>query len=168
MPKTALVIVDVQNCFVNGNTSHLPEKIKEMVPRYEEVVFTRFVNHDRSNFAAHGYHKCKNEEESAIHPTLAQIAAGKKVFTKSTFSAFKAEGLVGHLKSKGVQEVHICGTDTEACVMASAYEAFDLGFRVKVLYGLCASCNGKEFHDAGMMVIKKSLEFDSWKPGNPF
>jgi nicotinamidase-related amidase len=157
MNNTALIIVDVQNCFVNEFTDHLPEKIKEKISEYEEVIFTRFVNHDGSNFAAHGYHKCKEEHENAIHPILAEIAKEKMVFSKHTFSAFKANGIVEYLKEKEIKELHICGTDTEACIMASAYEAFDLGFRVTVLSDLCASCNGKEFHEAGTMILKRNL-----------
>jgi nicotinamidase-related amidase len=159
MRKTSLLIVDVQNCFVNGNTDHLPERIKEIISKYPEVVFTRFVNHDGSNFATHGYLKCKDEQENAIHPILADIAAKHKVFTKNTFSAFKAEGLIEYLRENEIEEVHICGTDTEACVMASAYEAFDLGFRVRVLSELCASCNGKKYHNAGVMVLERNLGF---------
>lgn len=159
MKNTALVIVDVQNCFVTEENRDLPKMISRRIPDYEEVVFTRFLNHDGSNFAAHGYHKCKSEHESAIHPDLADIAGEHKVFTKHTFSALKAVKLVEHLKEKGIEEVHICGTDTDACVMASAYEAFDLGFRVRVLYELCASCNGKDFHEAGAKIMRRNLEF---------
>jgi nicotinamidase-related amidase len=161
MGDTVLIIVDVQNCFINGNSKHILEKIKGKIPDYSEVVFTRFVNHEGSNFAAHGYHKCKDEEESSIHTVLAEIAKEHPVFTKHTFSALKAGGIVEYLKQKDINEVHICGTDTEACIMASAYEAFDLGFRVRVLYELCASGNGEEFHEAGIKILRKNLEFSS-------
>jgi nicotinamidase-related amidase len=176
MEGTALIIVDVQNCFVTENTRHILKGIKEAIPRYSEVIFTRFVNHDETNFAVHGYHKCKSEVENAIHPKLSGIAKEHLVFTKHTFSAFKAmrpkktgassqwnsdsietDSIVEYLKEKGVEEVHLCGTDTEACVLASAYEAFDLGFRVRVLYELCASCNGEEYHEAGKKLLQKNM-----------
>jgi nicotinamidase-related amidase len=159
MDKTALIIVDVQNCFITEENKDLPKKISKRIPNYHEVIFTRFVNHDGSNFAAHGYHKCKNEHESSIHQDLAEIAKERKVFTKHTFSAFKAKGIIEYLKEKGIDEVHICGTDTDACVMASAYEAFDLGFRVRPIYELCASCNGREFHEAGKKILERNLVF---------
>lgn len=158
-----MIIVDVQNCFVNENTRHILDGIKKAVPEYAEVLFTRFMNHDKSNFAAHGYHKCKSGDENAIHPDLAEEAEKHPVFTKHTFSAFKADGIFEYLKEKNIAEVHICGTDTEACVMASAYEAFDLGFRVKVLYGLCASCNGEKLHAEGVEILKKNLGFGGEK-----
>lgn len=159
MTKTALIIIDVQNCFVTEEHKDLPKRIMERIADYEEIVFTRFVNHDRSNFSAHGYNRCKSEDENAIHPDLIDIAKEKTIFDKCAFSAFKAKGIVEHLREKGIEEVHLCGTDTDACVSASAYEAFDLGFRVTVLSELCASCNGEEFHEMGKKILKKNLEF---------
>jgi len=167
MPKIALIVIDVQNCFTNDSTSHLAERIKKHIEKnrkgYDEIVFTIFRNEPGSNFARNGYSIGMGESERMIPEPLDETAKRYPVFTKSTFSAFKAPGLMEYLKNSGIREVRLCGTDTEACVSASAYEAFDLGFDVKILAGLCASCNGKKFHEHGLQILQKSLGFNNGK-----
>ncbi len=51
----------------------------------------------------------------------------------------KQRDLFRTLTSRGIEELHLCGIDTDACVLATAYDAFDLNFRVKVLFDLCYS-----------------------------
>ncbi len=159
--KKALVVIDMQKCFCNEYTKYLPEKIKNEIETgvYGLIVFTKFVNHEKSNFHAHGYKKCMDVNENELCNEIAEAAKKHRIFEKDAFSAFKADGLVEFLKENDVTEVCLCGTDTDACVMASAYDAFDNGFRVKVLYELCASCNGNEFHQNAITLLKRNLGF---------
>jgi nicotinamidase/pyrazinamidase len=48
-------------------------------------------------------------------------------------------GLGGYLKSRGVQDVFVCGLARDYCVAWSAEDAFDTGFRVWVIWDLCRS-----------------------------
>jgi len=52
MTKKALIIIDVQNYFVNELTKSLPEKIVRYINKtdYDFVVFTKFINKKGSNF----------------------------------------------------------------------------------------------------------------------
>jgi len=161
MAKKALMIVDLQNFFIDERTTDLPRKIKERIEsgKYDEIVFTKFINQLDSNFFLNGWKHCMEPPETDIHPELALYANDSAVFEKNGFSAFRAEGLHEYLKRKGIKEVHICGTDTDACVLASAYDAFELGYDVKVLEDFCASRNGKEYHEIGLKIIKRNLEF---------
>jgi len=161
MAKKALIVVDLQNYFIGEGTLHLPRMIRERIGngKYDEVVFTKFVNREGSRFWVSGWEHCMESPETDIHPDLAALAADSPVFEKYGFSAFRAEGLPDYLRRKGICEVHICGTDTDACVLASAYDAFELGFDVRVLEDLCASRNGAEFHDMGLRIIRRNLGF---------
>ncbi|HCR80872.1 MAG TPA: hypothetical protein DIV47_00085 [Candidatus Pacebacteria bacterium] len=47
----------------------------------------------------------------------------------------------------------MCGIDTDACVLASAYEAFDLGYEVKVLKDLSRGHDGQEYVAAARKLI---------------
>ena len=48
-------------------------------------------------------------------------------------------GLGGYLKSRGVEDVFVCGLARDYCVAWSAEDAFDAGFRVTVIWDLCRS-----------------------------
>ena len=163
--KKALIVIDVQNYFINEHTAHIPSRIAEYIGRngseYGAVLFTKFVNNEKSNFfLAHGWDKCTEPPETDIHPTLARLAnnGNSHVFEKDTFSAFKNQRLVDVLRKKGINEIHLCGTDTEACVLSSAYDGFELGFTVKVLTDLCGTMNGAEFQESAKKIIEWTFE----------
>lgn len=161
MSKIALIVIDVQNYFINKNTEHLPKKIAEFIEasQFDYVLFTRFVNHPKSNFAKMlGWDKCDSSPAIDIHIALKKFAKKGQIFTKDTLSAFKSEELRRFLKKKKIEEVYLCGTDSEACVLSSAFEAFDLGFKVHILKDLCASTNGKEFHEYARTIMERNLE----------
>jgi len=168
MQKTALIVVDLQNYFIDESTRKLPGLIRGRIEsgKYDELVFTKFVNREGSRFWLSGWEHCMDPPETDIHPELARLANDSAVFEKHGFSAFRAEGLTEYLKRKNVSEVHLCGTDTDACVLASAYDAFELGFVVKVLEDLCASRNGREYHEMGLSIIRRNLEFGREGQGN--
>lgn len=161
MSKSALLIVDVQNYFMNSNTRHLPEKIAAHIntASYDFVLFTKFVNRKDSNFVKMlGWDKCNTSPETDIVPILVPFIKSSQVFEKHTLSAFKNPELEKFLKSKNINKLFVCGTDSEACVLSSAFEAFDLGHEVHILKDLCASTNGKDFHEYARTIIERNLE----------
>ena len=73
MSKTALIIIDVQNYFVNEHTKGIPEKIAQFINenKFDFVLFTKFVNHEGSNyFKLLNWHKCLGSPDTDIYPTL--------------------------------------------------------------------------------------------------
>lgn len=69
-----------------------------------------------------------------IHPAVGPIE-GEPVFGKHFNSAFKEPGLEAHLREAGIEDLVICGMQTEHCIDASIKSAFDRGFRVVVPEG---------------------------------
>jgi nicotinamidase-related amidase len=161
MTKTALLIVDVQNYFLNGHTSHLPEKIAAhiSVNHYDYTLFTKFVNQKDSNFEKMlGWNKCSKPPETNISSLLECYVKSGQVFEKHTLSAFKNLELKRFLDSHHITKLFICGTDSEACVLSTAFEAFDFGYETHILKDLCASTNGKDFHEYARTIIERNLE----------
>ncbi len=161
MPRNALVIIDVQNYFVNKHTRNLPKKIGNFVQKnkskFNYVIFTKVVNKPDSNFVRQlRWKKCFKSPQIDIHPSLRKFAVN--VFEKTSYSAFKSKSFINFLQMNKIKELYICGTDTESCVLATALEAFDLGYKVKVLKNLCGSHLGEIFHKAGITTIQKNLE----------
>ncbi|MBI4021561.1 MAG: cysteine hydrolase [Candidatus Aenigmarchaeota archaeon] len=157
---SALIVIDVQNYFVRGSSRSLPRKIAAFVRknRYDVVLFTKFVNREGSNFfRTLGWKKCTRPPETDLHPALTALARKHHVFEKSTYSAFKSPGLVAFLKKHRVTSVALCGTNTDACVLASAFEGFDLGYRMEILTDLCSSRGGPGLHASAGKIIRENL-----------
>ena len=52
MSRTALVVLDLQNCFITNKTKFLPQKIKKHIEKqkYDFVIFSKFINLAGPNF----------------------------------------------------------------------------------------------------------------------
>ena len=159
--KTALIVIDVQKYFLNKSTNRLPERIYDYIKnnKFDLVLFTKFVNNAKSNFSKSlSWHECTGSPDTDIAEELLEFTKNGNIFEKHTFSGFKNKKLVKFLRDKKIDSVYLCGTDSDACVLASAFDAFDLGFHVTVLKDLCASCNGNNFHGYGKAIIERNLE----------
>ena len=53
--------------------------------------------------------------------------------------------------------IDIIGFDTDACVLAAAFDVFDLGCNMRVLTELCWSSGGRRMHDAGIAIMKRQF-----------
>ncbi|MDP4000330.1 MAG: isochorismatase family cysteine hydrolase [bacterium] len=160
MAKTALIVVDVQNYFVNEHTAGIPGKVVDYIRsrKPETVFFTRFVNREGSNFVKSlGWRECMSSPDIDLHSELADFADESNTFDKTSFSIFHSKALADRLKEAKVTNIQLCGIDTDACVLVSAFEAFDRGYDVEVLEELTGSHHGKGLYDSAMEIIRKNL-----------
>ncbi len=88
-------------------------------------------------------------------PELQTLASDDNVFEKSTYSGFAGTKLDEYLKNRQVNELTLCGIDTDQCVLATAFSAFDLGYKVNVNFDLTFSTNNLEEH--AQAIIRKKL-----------
>lgn len=140
--KTALIVIDVQPCFLTDTTANLPEKIINHIKNhdYDELLFTSFVNIDNSNYekTLH-WSLCKKPEDTKIALPLDNLCNDNNTFKKHTYSAFKNIEFKNYLESNAVEKVVLCGLDLEGCVLATAFEAFDRGYEVEIILELSPS-----------------------------
>jgi len=157
----ALVVIDVQKYFVVDRAANLPNKIAWHIKEndYDHVLFLKFRNDPQSNF-----HKLLNFSEvtkapaTDIHETLTEFVTDNNVFEKTTYSAFKAEKFVEYLKEHEVDALDLCGISFDACVLSTAFEAFDLGYEVNILDHLCSvSSISSELEDAAKIIVTRDL-----------
>lgn len=162
MMKIALVVIDVQNYFVTERVKNLPKKIAEYIDKYRNrfdyVMFTKFVNNQNSYFFKYGWHECMSSPDTDIHSDLVNFAEKYRVFEKISYSIFKAKGFTEFLKQHKITKLLLCGLDTDACVLASAFDAFDLGYEINVLTDLCESHSTKELHTIALRIITKNIQ----------
>ena len=67
--KKLLLVIDVQNDFINGNTEEVLPKIKELVnsDKYDLIAFTRFINDENSIWYKKLHYKgCMTKEGQEI------------------------------------------------------------------------------------------------------
>jgi nicotinamidase-related amidase len=140
--KTALLVIDVQSYFLKRSPKELPMRIANYIKssNYDYIGFTVFRNKDGSNWEKTlGWDKSKRNEDVQLPIDFEDLATPENTFEKYTYSALKQISLIERLKAEDIETIDICGIDTDACVLATAYEAFDEGYRTKILFELCYS-----------------------------
>lgn len=160
MTKNALIVIDVQNYFVNDNTKILPQKIAKFIKnnKFDFVLFTKFVNKEGSNFFKKlNWKKCTGSPDTDIHSALVKFVNKNNVFEKSTYSIFKCEKLAKFLKNNKITKLFLCGIDTDGCVLSSAYDGFDIGYDIEIFKNLCLSHCGEKLNNSALNIIEKNL-----------
>jgi nicotinamidase-related amidase len=156
--KRALVIIDVQSYFLRRSPVNLPARIAEHIRKsnYDALAFTIFQNQDGSNWERSlRWQKSKSDKDLELAGELKEFAKDN-IFIKHSYSAFKGSSFEDYLKKHQIERLDICGIDIDACVLATAYEAFDKGYEVKVLFELSHSRAGLD--EAAQSIILRDLQ----------
>ena len=154
-PRSALLIVDVQVGFVNDATRHILPKVEALQKQYAHVYATRFINAEGSPYRRllgwHRFYESSDDVPLAFDPVDGVTVIDKHVYTCVT------PAFLDDLHSKGIEEVAICGIDTDACVSACAVDLFEKGFRPILLSQACASHAGAEYHEAALRILARLI-----------
>ncbi|MEV7395731.1 nicotinamidase [Aeromicrobium sp. NPDC092404] len=159
----ALIVVDVQNDFCEGGSlavaggAKVAGDIADLLATrtYDTVVATRDHHIDPGphfsdtpdyvdSWPRHCVVGTRGEELHApLEPTLFDeiFYKGEYAAAYSGFEGASADGvgLADWLRSAGVEAVDVCGIATDHCVRATALDAAQEGFSVRVLEGLTAA-----------------------------
>lgn len=140
-----LLVIDVQNDFINEHTKNTLTKIKELVDsnKYDLTAFTRFINDENSIwYKKLNYKGCITKEGQSI----AIDTKNNKVFDKTVYTAVN-DALKNYIRENNISEIYLCGFDTDACIQKTAIDLFEQNYDVYVLKDYCMSHAGKEIHD---------------------
>ncbi|GAA2466145.1 cysteine hydrolase family protein [Actinocorallia cavernae] len=159
MPRTALLLMDVQNCHVpQVAEDYLPHAVRALrtaraagVPVIHVALQLRTGHVD-----AHPFNKTfgalpphlftADDPGTAIHPDVAP-ADGEIVVYKNRVSAFTGNNLQQILGAQGIDHLVLAGIATSGIVLSTALQAADLDYRVTVLSDACADPK-PSVHDA--------------------
>lgn len=146
--KTALVIVDMQNCFVENSPFAAPggvevlNRLNKVIDHYRgkgaAIIHTRHVvRNDGSNIGVMA--TClppvkqgvinEDRPSSALHKKL-NIQPGDIVLLKPRFGAFESTDLELILRQRGIDTVVVGGIATNVCCDTTAREANQRDFKV--------------------------------------
>lgn len=83
---------------------------------------------------------------------------------KDTRSVFRGDRDVRkYLRERNIAEVHLIGTETHDCVLATAYDAFDSGFLPCVIEECCESGTPGR-HEEGLKLLRwQNMTNNSWQ-----
>jgi nicotinamidase-related amidase len=144
--RKALFVVDVQ-------PQTLAQEARALIPfmvgfigalQYDAYVEANFFADEHSMFCRQGGFLKPRLESGATAPEI-RAALDRKMTprfmveknTRSCFKAFNAAELHSFLQDNKIEEAHFIGYDINDCVLASAYEALDLGYFSYVIEELC-------------------------------
>ena len=154
-----LLVIDVQNDFVNENTKEYVDKIQKLVNSndYENIAFTKFINSkDSLWYKKLNYEGCLTKEGQNI----VIDTKNHKVFEKTIYSAFNEE-LKQYIRDSGIKKIYLCGFDTDACVQKTAIDLFENEYDVYVLKDYCMTNLGIELHNVIIDNLKRLIGRDS-------
>lgn len=153
--KKMLLVIDLQKSFINPNTEFLISKIDSLVNSgsYDLVVFTKFINDNDSMWVKKlNYKGCISLEDRKIMiDTKDNI-----VLKKSLYTAY-SDNLINLINLFKIDEVHLCGIDTECCVLKTAFDLFENGYNIKVLSGYSACTHGEESNKNALDIIARNI-----------
>lgn len=158
--KNVLVVIDLQVGFINDKTIKVANNIRDLLDsgEYSAVIATKFTNMPGSSFDSFlGWRGMLEEEEKELLPFVEWYA--DCVISKCSYSCVNTnfiQSLVAFCGSLP-DEVTLVGVDTDACVLATAIDLFEIGIRPIIIEACVGSSGGDECHEAGMLLLKRSI-----------
>jgi nicotinamidase-related amidase len=150
-PKTALLIIDIQNFYFAGGASELVNPIPASLNA--QKVLSAFRNSNQ--LVIHVKHG--DGKGAEIQANVAPLP-GEKVIIKKEVNSFLHTDLLEFLKMNGIKNLVICGMQTNMCLEAATRAASDFGFNCTVI---CDACAAKDQTFNGITVKAEDVHLAS-------
>ena len=154
----ALFIIDVQPEFIKPEHAHVVPNIISLIEKgdYEVIVVSEFRAPRGSLWDLQSEWTCSHsptpkEITDKLDPkkTISLIKSTKSVFVMKPY-------LAAELRTRDIEEIHCVGYDANDCVLATADNAFDLGFYTYVIEEATESSEGKALRDAAFAIMREN------------
>ncbi len=153
--KKALLIVDVQNGFVNNKTKHIPALVEKLQYDYDLVIASRFINLPNSPYRRlikwNHLSPETDEIELAFKPKEGTVIIDKYIYTCID------ESFVQLLKENDIDAVDICGIDTDICVTKCAVDLFERDITPYVLKDYCATHADVDIQESALIILARYI-----------
>jgi len=157
MPRTALILIDIQNDYFDGGL--MPLDGMDLAAANAALLLDDA--RARAIPAIHIRHTAGSQNApffragtvgSEIHSSV-RPKPGERVMEKARPNAFVGTDLEALLRTAGVTALTLCGAMSQMCVDATARAAADLGFGVTVVEDACAAAE-VHFNDVTVPASK--------------
>jgi nicotinamidase-related amidase len=162
LSRAILVVVDMQNGFLNERSRHVIPAVVDLVAKWQSLngatVFTRYFNYPGSPYERliH-WSKMQQPPETDITTELSPYVSN--TIDKTIYSLFNDEG-AEYIRQGGWQDLVFCAVATDGCVLKSATDAFERGLTPWVVRNACASDAGEAIHEAGLKLLARFIGRD--------
>lgn len=161
--ENVLLIVDMQHGFLRylDDAETLLSDIENLAHSnyFRATYASQFINLPNSQFHKQlEWDELSTPEDCEIHPRMAALA--EQVIIKNSYSAVGPTMLSllhGVCDDLSQINLYLVGVDTDACVMKTAFDLFDLGVTTYLVEDCCRSTGGTAMHKAGVACIKRSV-----------
>lgn len=156
--KKALIVVDLQPAMMKPHNNHIVTNVASLIKQvpYDGYVEAVWHSGDDSLWGEMMQVDHPRDKDTHTVDVIHALLAPRHPLhvIKTSRSVFMGDQDVAkYLRSLGIEEVHLVGTETNDCVFATAMSAFDLGFRPYVLEECCeALYEGR--HDQGIQLLR--------------
>lgn len=153
--KKLLLVIDCQKAFINNYTKEYADKIKALLNKkeYSNIVFTKFKNNEQSPFYnILGYKQCLNDEDCKLIIEYHNAT----IIEKDTYSVVNSK-LLEYISQNNIDEIYLCGFDTDGCVLKTAFDLFEENKRTFILKDYCMSSGGERYHKEAIDILKRSI-----------
>ena len=145
MTKPALIVVDMQNCFLHPKgenfypaAPHVIEPVKQLIARarWESAIIVHVADRHRDGFHDDEQprlpvHCVRGGFDADFHEGFGPNGETREItIEKRRYSAFFATDLAMFLREQGARRLIVCGVKTNVCVQATVQDAFAHGFSV--------------------------------------
>ena len=137
--KTAFIIIDVQNILVE--TGFETEKLLEKITYLQDQARSK-------NIEIIYVQHIENPEAQTLEDwqlsALLNRKPDEKAFQKRYNSMFKETGLKEYLDQQGIEQLVLCGMQTEYCVDTSVKVGFEYGYQLIIPEGAVTTFDGDD------------------------
>lgn len=139
----ALLIIACQNDHFPGGKFELPKQM-EAALNIARLLKAARENGDCVVHIKHVYQDPNSPymAEGSFGAEIHRLAApqqGERVVTKYSFNSFDGTPLKEFLEERQIDELVICGSMSQYCILETARATIDLGYPVTVIYDACAA-----------------------------
>ncbi|MGD6943432.1 cysteine hydrolase family protein [Cytobacillus gottheilii] len=174
--KKALIVIDYTNDFVTGALPcgepaiKIEDKITSLTEEFihagDPVFFAIDLHHEGDPFhpetALYPPHNIAGTEGRNLYGKLADVYDKYKLENhviwkdKTRYSAFAGTNIELLLRERGIQELHLVGVCTDICVLHTAVDAYNKGFKINIHSDAVASFN-EIGHEWALSHFKNTL-----------
>lgn len=153
--KKALIIVDVQTGFLTDENKWIIPNVQKLLREAKYDLYVEATFHADKDSLWDKQTNWTFPYEPTIQEIKALLPKNTVEIIKTTKSVFGGDRDVTEiLKENNIEEAHIVGLDTNDCVMATAFDAFDAGFFTYVIEECTESSSGSRLRDMALEILR--------------
>ena len=157
-----IIIVDMQKGFINDNNKYLVDKINTYLEsnKFDNIFITQCINNNESPYKkVLNWKGMTNIDEQKL---IINIPKQAKILTKNCYGISQND--IDLFRSLNINEIEICGTDIDACILAIGFNLFDNNIKPIFIKDLCGTSSKNEnMIKYAFSIIERQFGKDSIK-----